>query len=162
MRAEYFFEIGIYRCSPDKYYKELKEGKDKFLEPLKKIKSISPDSYQNAGTFYDLNHWPMWNYNEVIGWLKLYRLGSQIRGELWFINSRRIRRGARKKFSNLGKIFEISFIESQSESEIREEVSSAIQRAAEKPPIKGRYLDRQCFDLVYTQLCWKNILGLKE
>ncbi len=155
---DYFFEIGIYRCPAKQHYEELANGKRKYVEQLE----YEPQNYENVSTWYDQNRWPSWDYNEAVGWLRLYRFGSQIRGELWFIRAKRITRGAKKQFSNLGKVFELSFDPSHSEQDIREEIFRALKDAANNRPIKGRYLDLKCFQSTSSALRWRKILRFED
>lgn len=157
----HFFEIGIYRCPIDQHTDELARDKQKYLEPLERIKSVASESYANAGDWFDREHWYPWRYNDVIGWLRLYRLGSQIRGELWFVKAKQITRGLKKHFFYLGKAFELSFHPSQSEEDIRIEVLTELRRVAGERPIKGRYLDLECFLAASPMLRWRAILGFE-
>jgi transposase len=73
-------------------------------------------------------------------------LGSQIRGELWYVSSDQIsRRLVRKRYFSHEKLLELWFQPEQSEEEIRDKVLSEIQRISKVPPIKGRYVDLECY-----------------
>lgn len=157
----HFFELGIYRCPIEQHTADLARDKQQYLAPLEKTKSVAPESYANAGHWFNREHWYPWRYNDVIGWLRLYQLGSQIRGELWFVNAKRIVRGAKKRFFYLGKAFELSFYPSQSENEIRTEVFEELKRVALERPIKGRYLDLECFLVAAPMLRWRALLGFE-
>jgi hypothetical protein len=157
----HFFEIGIYRCPIDQHTDELARDRQKCLEPLERTKSVAPVSYAKAGDWFDREHWYPWRYNEVIGWLRLYRLGSQIRGELWFVNAKRITRGMKKRFFCFDRAFELRFRPSQSEEDIRAEVLAELKRVAGERPIKGRYLDLECFLVAAPLLRWRALLGFE-
>lgn len=143
----------------EQHTEELARDKQRYLEPLERTKSVAPESYANAGNWFDRELWYPWRYNDVIGWLRLYRLGSQIRAELWFVNAKRINRGMKKRFFLLGDAFELWFRPSQSEEDIRAEVLAELKRVAGKRPIKGRYLDLACFLVASPLLRWRALLG---
>lgn len=158
---QYFFEVGIYRCPIEQHTEELARDREKYLEPYKATKSLAPESYESAGHHFDRAYWYPWRYNDAIGWLRLYRLGSQIRGELWFADAKRITRGMKKRFFYRDKAFELWFYPSQSEEEIRTEVLTELKRIGCEPPVKGRYLDLQCFLVTSPMIRWRALLGFE-
>src|SRR3954468_6324633 len=122
---QYFLDLPIYRLSLDQHTAELEAAKKKSLAPLEAHKKTAPESYKIAERWFDQYDWYPWRYNEVIGWLRLYALGSQIRGELWWVKAKRISRGMRKSFFYVGKAFESSFRDGHSNAEIAGEVAKA-------------------------------------
>jgi len=94
----YFFEIPVYRLS----YKEYKDENDKlkmqYLEIYKR-RNISKTFINELSGMYDkVLPPPIWDFNERIGYLKLYFLGSQIRAEYFAVKAKKIYRSKRKVF----------------------------------------------------------------
>lgn len=90
---KYFFDIPIYRCTIDKHTDELDKEKQKHLQHL--VDLHGPEvkdsrSYEWAEHYFDRERWYPWRYNEIIGWIRLYILGPQIRGELWFLKAKKL------------------------------------------------------------------------
>lgn len=95
MTEPIFFEIPIYRCSRDKHTTEMEELENKVVP--KTMQEPYPQSYQNMKNHFDKAMWYPWQYNEIIGYLNLYILGSQFRADEWFVTKQRINKGINKK-----------------------------------------------------------------
>ena len=60
-----------------------------------------------------------WRYNQIVGWIRIYKLGCQIRGEFWLITAKRFARNLRKKqFLLCGEAFNRGVFSDQSSKEI--------------------------------------------
>lgn len=162
----YFFDIPIYRCPVEKHTQELDNDKKKRLQDIVDMHGpevIKSESYKWTENHFDRTQWYPWRYNEVIGWLRLYRLGSQVRGELWFTNAKIIRRDLkRKRIYYRGKAFERSLYKSMSSTEIFESICKELERQKKEPPIKGRFLDMKIFLRTGQFINWKKLFGLED
>ena len=97
----YFFDIPIYRCPIEKHTQELEKVKNDRLQRVIDIfgqEVKDTDSYEIIENHFHLYQWYPWRFNDIVGWLRLYRLGSQVRGELWFTNAKKIRRDLKRIF----------------------------------------------------------------
>jgi len=158
---KYFFDIPIYRSSIEKHTQELDDDKNKRLQNIVDIHGsdvIHSESYKWIGDHFDRTQWYPWRYNEVIGWIRLYRLGSQVRGELWFTNAKKIRRDLkRKRIFYIGKAFERYLHKNMSSNEIFETICSELEYQKKQPPMKGRYLDMNMFLRTGRFINWKEL-----
>ncbi len=104
-----------------------------------------------------------WRYTQAIGWIRLYVLGQQIRGEIWAVDAKRIDREMnKKKFQHLGKAFELSFFPGEdSPAEIYSQVCHALERATKEKPFKGRYIDLEAFQNIGPFINWRGLVGLE-
>lgn len=163
MRTDhYFFEIPIYRCSPDQHASRFADEKRKSLLPLEATRDTAPESLVISAQWFDEWHWYPWRYNEAIGWLRLYALGSQIRGELWYVKAKRIVRETRKRIFFVGKEFEISFRATDQNAEIAEVVLQTLRDLKRRPFCRKRYVDLECFELVARHMDWQGLLGFSK
>jgi hypothetical protein len=158
---QYFLDLPIYRLSLRQHTAELKTEKRKYLAPLKKYKNVAPESYANADRWFDRYHWYPWRYNEIIGWMRLYALGTQIRGELWCVKAKRITRRMKKKFFYVGKAFERSFRDNDSNERIAGEVARKLKQFTKERWMRKRSLDLECFQAVAPALNWRRLLGFR-
>ncbi len=158
---QYFLDLPIYRLSLDQHTAELKAEKKKTLAPLRKHKKSAPESYAHADAWFDRYSWYPWRYNEIIGWLRLYALGTQIRGELWGVKAKRITRKMRKKFFYVGKAFEVSFRNDDSDARIAREVAKKLKEFSRESSMRKRTLDLECFHTVAPALYWRLLLGFR-
>lgn len=102
----YILDLPVYRLPEDQYYTE----RDAYVD--KKMALISPSSTQNhlstsdrlsdieirARNIFLDQYGGIWRYNEIIGYLRLYFLGYQVRAEYWRVAAKRIVRTRKKLF----------------------------------------------------------------
>jgi hypothetical protein len=163
----YFFELPVYRCTREKYYEDLKLLREKINEKVqfvegqeKKTEEIKLWLYTRKSYNYD--------YNETIGWIKLYILGNQIRGEYHYeVNPitrekdrKRFNKGIRKKqFDEFGKAFEISYSSNISSQEIYNKLIYKIKYLMKnEEPFKDRFIDTSKLEKLAEFVDWKNLL----
>lgn len=165
----YFFEIPIYRCTEEVFMTEIYQLKSKIENELEyERKYYSTEKFNSlVNNLLAIQVYP-YQYNEAVGWIKLYVLGNQLRGELFFegsteypFNSKtRINKGIRKKrFKHVGKAFEISISQTMSSDEILEKLKFTLERINknESPFIK-RYIDTTYLDRIGPFMDWKNLI----
>ncbi|MBM3134699.1 MAG: hypothetical protein FJZ89_05300 [Chloroflexi bacterium] len=103
-----------------------------------------------------------WRYTQVIGWIRLYVLGNQIRGDTWFVDAKRIDREMnRKRFRHCEKAFELSFFPEDSSLDIYSQVCDALEKLTKEKPFKARYLDLEAFHNAGPFVNWRGLLGLE-
>lgn len=140
----YFFEIGVYSRNSEKFFAERDEGLQKHLEWLTyQSGGITREQAPRVFAFsevYFLKKYGGWRYTQVIGWVRPYVLGSQIRGEIWFVDAKRIDREMNKRrFQHYGKAFELSFFPGQDSSiDIYSQVRFALEKLGTEKPVLTR------------------------
>lgn len=158
----YFFEIPIYRCSPDQHESWLAGEKRKNLQPFEENRDTVPESVAISKQWFDEWHWYPWRYNETVGWVRLYALGAQIRADLWYVKAKRVVRETRKRIFFVGKEFEISFRLTDSDPEIGIAVLEKLRDLKRQSLFRKRFLDLECFEVVAQHLNWKELLSFPE
>ena len=87
----FFFDIPVYRLPKEKYYAERESSIEK------QMYGTDPEEIAIRKAFYERNadsailfrdhlektYGGPWDFNEIVGYIRLHFLGSQIRGELW-------------------------------------------------------------------------------
>ncbi len=163
---KYFFDIPIYRCSREKHTQELYKAKKKVLQfmiDLNGIEVKNSSSYESLGNRYDFRFWYPWRYNEIIGWIRLYALGDQARGDLWFSNAKKIRSNLKnKRIFCRGKAFERTILKNQSSTDIFHTICEELAVQEKEPPIKGRYLDKNMFYYIGKFINWRQIFSMED
>jgi hypothetical protein len=161
MIAKYVFDIPIYRCRIDKHTREFEDEKTKFFSPLFKYgpEVIHSQSYAFQQNYFDREKWYPWRFNEVIGWIRLFTLEDQIKGELWFVKAQRIRKGLKKKSIHyVGEAFRLWRFPKKSSTQIYEKLCSILDRILAEEPLKGRYVDTELFHNIGPYVDWKKLL----
>lgn len=155
-----FFIMPIYRCSSDDYYTELEEKREKLKDYFN---SSLPINLRNT---YDVNplvekslNWKCWQYNETIGFIELYILGEQIRGTLYIVDKKKIRKDIKdKKMVESGKLFELSTHNFKS-NEIFNLLMEELKRIqSEDLRLKNRYIDFSGILKIGSYVDWKELV----
>jgi len=97
MSDKYFFDIPVYRIREEEYYEQRETYiSEKLLEgPLtkkeyEKFYSDNPGLKRKAEDHLIKVFGGPWTFNEIIGYIRLYFTGSQLRGEYWKVDAKRI------------------------------------------------------------------------
>ncbi|WP_353402076.1 hypothetical protein [Pseudophaeobacter arcticus] len=80
---KYFFDLPVYRLTKSKYYKwrdetQIRPHEENWLSVRGRP---MPQESKNALDQHVYEKYGPWEFNEIIGYIRLYFLGSQIRGD---------------------------------------------------------------------------------
>jgi hypothetical protein len=101
--GKYFFEIPIYRISEDRFYKLYDYDLHCRLESYSQSCGVECDQIPERirrnveQSFWETYGGP-WHFNQTVGWLRLFIWGTQIKGELWMSNAKRLLRKGKRLF----------------------------------------------------------------
>ena len=158
----HFFEVPIYRCSPEQHLLETECLKARLLEPIQYQKTSNPENFHFFEQLFDSRTRYTWDFNEIVGYIRLYPLGTQIRGELWFMKAKRLRRGMKKKLRWIEKAFELNCSPSESNADIGSRVLARVNALENEAPCQGRYIDTLSLSNVASFLDWGGLLGFPQ
>lgn len=167
---KYFFEIPVYRCSPQKFEREtatlilntrLKFKTHKGIFTNEEIELKIAQSIERQYYCYE--------FNEVIGWIRLYVLGSQLRGRYYYESSpsnpvehkKKITRGIRKKrfTCSEGDILQLSIFKDSPSKDIFLALIDELGRLNDRDPdFKSRYIDLTQLRNVGTLIDWSGVM----
>lgn len=157
---KYLFEILLYWKTEEKYHQDYQKKRDKFfsqsfdlLDPKKKKNDIPP---QVSYTYYKSYGGP-WNYNQIVGAVKIYLLGNQLQGELWVSKKKRFQRVMKNKliFSD-GNFFRMGLWDDMTNEDINKEIKSRIIEGINYD--KRLIPDFECFDNICTYIDWRKLI----
>ena len=152
MTEPIFFEIPIYRCNLTSHSAYMAAEEQKFA-PIEN-KEQFPGSYAFAYHYFHKEKWYSWRYNEIVGYLNLYIMGSQFRGDMWFIDKQRISKGIiKKRFKLFGKTFEKEIPKQKSSIEIFEFIIETLIHHNKKE-YKKYYFDLKTFKVIGQFVDW--------
>jgi hypothetical protein len=155
---EFFFEIPIYRCSEDEHNTQWQHEIDRLMQSVKPYKDRNPEGYKERLEYVRQLTWRQWRYAEVVGWIRLHRLDTQIRGELWFSTAKRIVRGCKAPIRWQGKAFERTCWPSETDEEIGCAIMAQLKTFAASGGFRRRYIDLECFTAIYDKIGWRRLL----
>jgi len=157
---DHFLEIPIYRISQVEFAKQYDRDVTKHVELLVNETPLSSDQIDKIRGIYAKEYGGPWQYNQAVGWLRLFVLGSQIRGDLWMSSRERYMRRSTRDFGPLvGDYFNVPCSRTQSSAEIRDAVESELLEF-ERSYRNGRLvLDLECFHELADHIDWRNLLN---
>jgi len=155
---KYIFNIPVYRLSEKDYQKE----EDKFSLEFYNDVILRKGSVNSSTSYEDFKeNWmmyrDMWRYNEIIGYIKLYILGSQIRGEYYQHKSSRIRKTRTKHFKfQTHKLVAEKNLSKKTNEEIFNIILIYIKDCSLE--LKKRYIDIEDFEQIGKYINWNNLI----
>lgn len=141
----YFFDLPVYRIPRERYYQE----REAFL-----IKNSSSSDDSSIRDHLQRVYGGPWEYNEIIGYIKLHFLGTQVRGECFAIRRQRLVRTGRKllEFQTWKLAPEMS-VNAESNGTILESICNYIDACGREIP--RRHIDTELFDALAPFVNWK-------
>lgn len=162
MAARYFFDVPVYRLSEERYYRE----RDKFIEnavypedsPFNETMRAKEAAYPNHNIAFrdhlQRSYGGCWRFNEIIGYIRLYFLGSQVRGEYYGVRKQRVVRTRTKTLEHQTwkLVPEVDVPYPQTNEQIFETVCEYLKSCRKELP--GRYVETELFELVGKHIDW--------
>lgn len=158
---KYFCELPVYRLSRENYFLEQMSFYKKYYEDhiTKNGRVKPPLGFEN---FLEkaLRRDDIWEYNEIIGYIRLYFSGHQIRGEYYQHNVTRIRKTRKKKFAWITHKLtpEINILR-MSDEEIYTSIIKYIDSCGKE--LKNRHIDADSFRQVGKYVQWNYLIQSK-
>ncbi len=117
----------------------------------------SPDIAERMKSHLWLTYGGPWLFNEIIGFIRLYFFFTQIRGEYWRIDAKKIVRSRKKVF--LFREWKVTYEEEippgSSSEDIFELLMNYLARA--QADLKNRYVDTSIFTRIGQYVDWKSL-----
>jgi hypothetical protein len=165
MRDYYIFDIPVYRLPKDKYYKDRDEATTRHLRKVFPGVEFPPEKYpghcQTLEQEFHKAFGGPWDFNQVVGWLKLYAEGSAIGAHLWWVaEAKRLQSRMRKTFyltTSSNKLATWFQPEDKSDT-IFAETLTQIEALAKERPLKRRYVDLDAFRNVGRFIDWRGLM----
>ena len=165
MGCIYFYDLPVYRLSTAAYVRELDEYIDKVLFPAtdptaatRRAKGVDPRTltafHQHLNTKFGC-----WQYNEIIGYIKLHFLGTQVRGEYFAVQSKSIRRARTKvmEYKTWKLAPEVDIEPPCGNAEILAAIRTYIADCRREEP--RRFIDATLFDTVAPHVEWRALFS---
>jgi hypothetical protein len=123
--------------------------------------AADPNHYMAARDHIQHSYGGCWIYNEIIGYIRLHFLGSQIRGEYFGVRKKRIVRTRTKTIEYLS--WKLAPEINIPHPYTNEAIYSAILEylAACRKELPGRHVDAKRFEVVGRHIDWRSLLESK-
>lgn len=157
---KYFFDVAVYRLSDQEYDIEQKNHSKKLFEQMhtridgsKRNTLVTYEKYYEKSSIYH----DMWRYNEIIGYIRLHSLGTQIRGEFFQHKSKRIVKTRKKSFIYIThKLVSETNIMNQTNDEIYNSILKYLERCEKE--LEKRYIDIESFKNIGQYVNWNKLI----
>ncbi|HFK5878493.1 TPA: hypothetical protein ACGYSL_002402 [Legionella pneumophila] len=152
-------DVPVYRIKEDKYYRGLAEYLDECMDKLgmQSFLESNPEWRAAHHEMYLKAYGGQWEFNEIIGYIKLFVLGGQVRGEYHQVDAKRIVK-TRKKIIELKSLKLVDEIELPSQGSNHEIYTGILDylNACQKH-LKNRYIDLSVFQRIGPYIDWKSL-----
>lgn len=153
----YFYDLPVYRLSEDKYLRDQEHYVDSHVwkAPFPIEPALRDDLLPQLRGHLRESHGGMWQFNEIIGYIRLHFLGTQVRGEYIAVQRRRLVRTRRKQLQfqtwNLAPEREIPSISSS------EQIYSIVLEYVDacRSKLKHRHVDAKGLETLGPYIDWK-------
>ena len=163
---KYFYDLPVYRVARDHYYKERAEHIENVIFPLagknndalRKLESEKPGLNDFLRNHLEKSYGGQWEFNEVIGYIRLHFLGTQVRGEYYAPSKKRIVRTRTKtlEFQTWKLAPEVDIELPVTNTTIRKAISEYIEACRKEVP--RRFIDTGLFEAVSPHVDWLSFL----
>jgi hypothetical protein len=149
----YFFEIPIYRCSREAHHAAIERKRDRFATlPLASAPS------DRLRDIFNERYFTEWAYNEVVGWIRVFWLGPQLRAEYHLAKGARHLLAQHRRFECCEKLFETDIPDDASNAEIVAEFRRELAGAMRVKHLKGFVVDLTAFDNLAPHVDWRSLM----
>lgn len=165
MRDQYIFDIPVYRLTSDEFNSEIDIQIAKRIARLISYDSqrrpLSREIKERERHLAIAESGGPWQFNQIIGWLRLFTEGRTVGGHLWWANAKRLNRRMRHKRLYLLTTGDVlgAWFPDQSSKEIFEILLERLSDMATGRPSKNRYVDLESFRRVGPFIDWSGLLG---
>ncbi|MHB8890270.1 MAG: hypothetical protein ACYC46_15775 [Acidobacteriaceae bacterium] len=162
----FFYDIPVYRLPEERYYRERDDHIDSIVFPknspfsdsMRAKEAADPNHYAAIRDHLQRSYGGCWIFNEIIGYIRLHFLGSQIRGEYFGVKKKRIVRTRTKTIEYLSwKLApEINIPHPYTNKGIYGAILEYL--AACRKELPGRYVDTERFEVIGKHVDWRGLL----
>ncbi len=163
--ARIFYDLPVYRLEEDRYYEQQRKYIDDvvfppdspFRDDLIARDKDDPHAFEGIKDHVWRSYGGAWQFNEIIGYVRLHFLGSQVRGEYHAVRKKRVVRTRRKQFEYLTwKLApEVDIFEPTSNENIYSAILEYIDDCRKE--LKNRYIDTSIFEILGPCVDWKAV-----
>lgn len=161
-REKYIFDVPVYWCKESSFWRDYDARLAAHLAEFERQTGYPlADSLRDSLTEdYWRSYIAPWKFNQIVGWVRIYKLGNQLRGELWYMNARRATtKLTKKQFSDKGKAFELFMPKGASSKDICEGLRRELVLVSlESKNGRKAILDLETFDNLSPHVDWRALL----
>jgi hypothetical protein len=157
------FELPVYTCTQEQLVEHVTAYVDRQMAD---VPDFGTGFWQQQRQEEIQRHLRPVRYNELVGCVEVYSLGTQLRAGLWFTDKKRIVFGSpnRGRITSWGKILEMHYDHSDLSSveifnDFRDSLVAVVKRSR---LLKRRFVDFNAFDRCGPFVNWRAVLNLGD
>ncbi len=164
MHVIHFFDLPVYRIAEDKYHAWLEE-QYKANVAYATFNGVAPDvSICDSIRTHNFERNGAWRYNEIIAYIRLHKLGNQIRGEYYTAEKKRTLKSRSKLFKyetwKLAPELTIHSLHSATNADIFSDIVEYVSRCRSELK-KGRVIDDAELMRIGPHVDWRGLFQLQ-
>lgn len=148
----FFYDLPVYRLDEDSYY----DGRTAYirryarLTGIEKLDIAAEEHLQRA-------YGGPWRYNEIVGYIRLHFVGSQVRGEYFSVERKRLVRTRKKTlYWQTWKLApEVEVAPPYTDSAVWRAIASYVAQCREE--VGGRFIDTSLLESISTHVKWGDL-----
>ena len=163
--GDVFFDVPVYRLTEKSYEQNLEAFIQKEMSGggyyAQELYRREPDQKQLMEQHLFKSYGGCWRFNEIIGFIRLRFYFSQIRGEYWRINAKRITRTRKKifTFNEPNATYAEEIPHGCSSGKIFDLILKYLARAQNERRPEGCCVDTTVFELIGAHVDWQALLN---
>ncbi|APX14877.1 hypothetical protein BWR17_02780 [Phaeobacter inhibens] len=162
---KYFFDLPVYRIGKEQYYQWKDRKIEEHLSSWKELGMEVPEHVRLQADEHLYKKYGPWDFNEIIGYIRLHFLGSQVRGEYFSAEKKRNSAGRTKVFTyqthKLAAEVNLWFGTPPTNAQIWEGIQSYIDRC-QKELVRGRVIDASKLLALGPHIDWLSYLRMPQ
>jgi len=160
-----FFDVHVYRLTKEKYESDQRAFIQREMSAdgdcnVQEMYRCHPDVKRQTENHLWKSYGGSWLFNEIVGFIRLFFLSEQIRGEYFHVEAKKVVRTRRKIFGPLG--IEITaprrIPKKSSNQEIFGHVRNYLSCAQNEGELKKYYIDTSVLEYIGPHLDWNALL----
>lgn len=156
-------DIPIYRCSLECHKADMESRKERFASSFRGNDEVARRKRKELREYFDKAMWYPWRYNEVIGYIRVSTRRSEIVGELFLRDAKRIGRRPTARFCYRGEPIFFHIGQEWSGEQIAERLRSSITAFQGRDKrLRKRFIDTGILSDISPYLDWRGLVDETE
>ena len=166
MNHAYFYDLPVYRLERESYYAQRDSHVDAVVYQvgtsaesfLREQERTDPQAHVGIRSHLELAYGGCWEFNEVIGYIRLHFLGTQVRGEYFSSAKKRLVRTRNRTllWRTWKLVPEVEIENPDNSASVLEAIRDYIARC--KLHLPRRYIDDEQFEVLAPHVNWSALL----
>jgi hypothetical protein len=164
MRNKYIFDIPIYRKTKTEFNSEIETQVAKRIERIisydPEQRPLSQDVRQRQYHSVIAESGGPWQFNQIVGWFRLFVEGKTIGCHPWWVDAKRLNRKMRNKRLYLQTYSDVlqERITNESSNEIFNRLLERLIKLSKERMYKNRYIDLDVFQRIGPFINWRKLM----